>query len=348
MTNPQRPPWKPPRIPAAPTTEPPSLICGVGPLTAVKSSSPPATPGCSSAGQSWPRRIGFRDVRTTLDPCNDRFTLGVISRLSAHDLDFITRSSSEFMRKRDRRMQTSAAGRQNRPQGLGNGKGASVFATRDSAHAPGRIHGLTPKIIIFNRWGHIALNVISISCSGLAFSDRQEGQLYRTGFRAPPREVDHKLKIRKSTGQSGSKSLRPATSVDFTLLTEECTFQAGSGPQGRRVTLVANARDMAAAASVNEVDCTVAKWKARSQGVSAKIRWPPKKEAGLASDQHATSPTVQLATDLQVVNSNTFQMGTTGLRNAKRSREIKVFRELLTASVSDQGGVRVRVLDIHA
>jgi hypothetical protein len=33
---------------------------------------------------------------------------------------------------------------------LGNGKGASVFATRDSAHAPGRIHGLTPKIIIFN------------------------------------------------------------------------------------------------------------------------------------------------------------------------------------------------------
>ncbi|KAH9970893.1 hypothetical protein BGW80DRAFT_1253717 [Lactifluus volemus] len=75
---------------------------------------------------------------------------------------------------------------------LGNGKGASVFATRDSAHAPGRIHGLTPKIIIFNRWGHIALNVISISCSGLAFSDRQEGQRYRTGSGAASRSQAHR------------------------------------------------------------------------------------------------------------------------------------------------------------
>ncbi|KAH9970899.1 hypothetical protein BGW80DRAFT_1253720 [Lactifluus volemus] len=72
-------------------------------------------------------------------------------------------------------------------------------------------------------------------------------------------------------GKVLGNALRPATSVDFTLLMEECTFQAGSGPQGRRVTLVAKARDMAAAASMNEVDCTLAKWKARSQEVSATL-----------------------------------------------------------------------------
>ncbi|KAH9970882.1 hypothetical protein BGW80DRAFT_1253709 [Lactifluus volemus] len=213
--------------------------------------------------------------------------LGVISRLSAHDLDFITKRSSSIGVHEKAGSTDADIGRWEtvsavsgflrfftfleKGKVLGNGKGASVFATRDSAHTPGRIHGLTPKIMSFNRWGHIALNVISISCSGLAFSERQEGWRYRTGFRAPPREVDHKLKIRKSTGQSGSKSLRPATSVDFTLLTEEYTFQAGSGPQGRRVTLVAKARDMAAAASMNEVDCTLAKWKARSQEVSATL-----------------------------------------------------------------------------
>jgi hypothetical protein len=43
-TNPQRPPRKRRRVPAVPTTEPPSLICGVGPPTTVESSSPPATP----------------------------------------------------------------------------------------------------------------------------------------------------------------------------------------------------------------------------------------------------------------------------------------------------------------
>ncbi|KAH9970888.1 hypothetical protein BGW80DRAFT_1518907, partial [Lactifluus volemus] len=201
MTNPQRPPWKPPHIPAAPTTEPPSLICGVGPLTAVKSSSPPATPGCSSAGQSWPRRIGFRDVRTTLDPCNDRFTLGVISRLSAHDLDFITRSSS-----------------------------IGVHEKAGSTDAD------------IGRWETVS----AVSGFLRFFTFLEKGKVLEN-------------------------ALKPATSVDFTLLTEECTFQAGSSPQGRRVRLVAKARDMAAAASMNEVDCTLAKWKARSQEVSATL-----------------------------------------------------------------------------
>jgi hypothetical protein len=59
-SNPQQPPRKRPRVPAVPTTEPPSSICGVGPPTTVESSSPPATPARSVAGKCHSTSASFR------------------------------------------------------------------------------------------------------------------------------------------------------------------------------------------------------------------------------------------------------------------------------------------------